>query len=179
MINYLSRVFSRMFVATGQGCPNVMKHRLFFYSVLLIPGIFIFLPVRQAMATLGELSESVDTDRKAFSAVQRAPITRQGYTIHEFQTGSNVVREYISPSGVVFAVAWNGLSQPDLTTLLGSYLGEYQEALRQMPRERGKRQFKVKTNGIIVEKWGHMRSVHGRAYIPALIPSGVCIDEIK
>jgi hypothetical protein len=128
------------------------------------------------MATLGEHADSVVSDRKALSAVQRAPVTRKGYTIQEFQS---VVMEYISPAGVVFAIAWSGLSQPDLTPLLGSYLDVYQQALREFPRERGKRQFKVKANGVIVEKWGHMRSVHGRAYIPALIPSGVSVDEIR
>jgi hypothetical protein len=168
-----------MFFATNERCLNVMKRRLFLCSVFLWLGMYIFLTGRLAIAALGECADSVISDRKAFSAVQRAPITRKGYTIQEFQSGANVVREYISPSGVVFAVAWSGLSHPDLTTLLGSYLEEYQEALRQTPRERGKRQFKVKANGVIVEKWGHMRSVHGRAYIPALIPPGVSLDEIR
>jgi hypothetical protein len=97
----------------------------------------------------------------------------------EFKSEANVVREYISPSGVVFAIAWNGLSNPDLTTLLGTYIGEYQKALRNATSQKGKRYIQVKTNRIIVEKWGHMRNVQGRAYIQALIPSGVSINEIK
>ncbi len=156
-----------------------MKRRIYACFICLGLGVAIFLTVRLAMATLGESANSVMSDRKAFSAVQRASITRKGYTIQEFESEANFVREYISPSGVVFAVAWNGLSHPDLTSLLGSYVGEYQQALRQTPLERGKRHFQIKANSVIVEKWGHMRSVHGRAYIPALIPSGVSIDEIK
>jgi hypothetical protein len=139
----------------------------------------IFLAGRLAHSTLGEPAGSVVSDRKAFSAVQRATITRNGYTVMEFESDANVVREYISPAGVVFAVAWNGLSHPDLTSLLGSYVAEYKQALQQTPRRRDQHHFQEKTNNVIVEKWGHMRNLQGRAYISALIPVGVSIDEIK
>jgi hypothetical protein len=90
-----------------------------------------------------------------------------------------VVREYVSTSGVVFGIAWNGLIHPNLTQLLGSYAGEYQEALLQTPRIKGSRHLQVKTSGVVVEKWGHMRNLQGRAYVPSLIPPGVRVDEIK
>ena len=89
------------------------------------------------------------------------------------------MREYVSPSGVVFGIAWSGLVPPDLTQLLGSYAPEYQEALQQTPRQKGSRHLRVETPGVIVEKWGHMRNLQGRAYAPALIPPGVSVDEIK
>jgi hypothetical protein len=64
--------------------------------------------------------------------------------------------------------------------LLGEYAVEYEEALKQMPRKKtGKRAEVVKTERVVVEKWGHMRNLQGRAYAPALIPSGVSLDEIK
>ena len=136
-------------------------------------------PVQQVWATLGESAKSVSSDRKILSAVQHAATTRNGYTVQEFTSEANAVREYVSPSGVVFAVAWNGLSQPDLTSLLGTYVDEYQQALRQTPIQKGKRHSQVKAKRVIVEKWGHMRNLQGRAYISALIPSGVNINEIK
>jgi len=37
----------------------------------------------------------------------------------------------------------------------------------------------VRTDRVVVEKWGNMRNLQGRAYAPALIPPGVSIDEIK
>jgi len=43
----------------------------------------------------------------------------------------------------------------------------------------GRRHVQVKTDGVVVEKWGHMRNMQGRAYAPALIPKGVNVDEIK
>jgi hypothetical protein len=46
-------------------------------------------------------------------------------------------------------------------------------------RQPGRRHVTVKTDGVVVEKWGHMRNLQGRAYAPALIPQGVSVDEIK
>jgi hypothetical protein len=136
-------------------------------------------PVQRGWAALGEPAESVAADRAALSAVRHAATSRNGYTVQELTTDANSVREYVSSSGIVFAIAWNGLSQPDLAALLGSYAGEYRQALQQAPRVRGRRSLRVKTDGVVVEKWGHMRNLQGRAYAPALIPSGVSVDEIK
>lgn len=134
-------------------------------------------PVRGA---LGERDDSIAADEKALSAVRGTAAVRKGYTIHEIQSDLNNVREYVSPSGVVFGLAWNGRGNPDLTPLLGSYAGEYKDALQRTPREPGRRPYSVvKTDRVVVEKWGHMRNLQGRAYAPALIPPGVSIDEIK
>jgi hypothetical protein len=134
---------------------------------------------RQARATLGEPVASVDSDRKALSATQRVTTPHTAYTVQEVVSDANMVREYISPAGIVFAIAWNGLTHPDLAPLLGSYAGEYRQAQRQTPRKPGRRSLQVKGNRVVVEKWGHMRNLQGRAYAPALIPSGVSVDEIK
>ena len=144
-----------------------------FIAVVIIP-----LTARLARPTLGESADSVDSDRIAYSAVRHDTQFRRGYSVQNFATDGNDVREYISPSGIVFAIAWNGLSHPDLTTLLGTYLQEFQQALRNTSMQRGKRHVQTKAKRVIVEKWGHMRSMRGRAYIQALIPSGVTINEI-
>jgi hypothetical protein len=111
--------------------------------------------------------------------VRGAAAARNGYTVHEIRSESTTVREYVTPSGIVFAIAWNGRTHPDLTSLLGSYAGEYKDALQRTLREPGRRSRTVKTDRVVVEKWGHMRNLQGRAYAPALIPPGVSIDEIK
>lgn len=134
---------------------------------------------RQSEAALGEAATPVPVGRKASAAAQRSATSGTGYTVQEIKSGATNVREYISPSGIVFAVAWNGVSHPDLTPLLGTYLAEYKHALRQTPRQRGQRRFKAHSERVVVEKWGHMRKLQGRAYAPALIPVGVSIDEIK
>jgi hypothetical protein len=156
-----------------------MKRRL---SALLIglglAAAFLTSAVR-VEATLGEVEDSVVSDETALVAKRVSKTVRNGYTVQELRSDSVIVREYIAPTGVVFAIAWNGLIHPDLTPLLGSYASEYETALQQTSREPGSRRFQVQTNQITVEKWGHMRNLQGRAYVPALIPPGVSVDEIK
>jgi len=134
---------------------------------------------QQALAVLGESEASVESDRKALSASAHTVTPAHAYTVHGIDAGPNLIREYVSQSGVVFAIAWNGLTHPDLSLLLGSYAAEYEDASRAVPREQGRRRHQVKTSRIVVEKWGHMRNLHGRACIPGLVPPEVRIDEIK
>lgn len=156
-----------------------MKRRFFTRFLTLWFAAIILAFAQQARATLGESAVSVAKDRTALSAVQRSAKVLSGYTVHEIESDASSVREYMAPSGVVFGIAWNGLIHPDLTPLLGSYAAEYRTALKQTPRKPGRRRHQVKSERVIVEKWGHMRNLQGRAYDPALIPAGVNIDEIK
>jgi hypothetical protein len=135
--------------------------------------------VRPGNATLGQTADSIESDRIALSAVRGGTTAQNGYTVQEIDYGAAAVREYISASGIVFAVAWNGIRHPDLTALLGSYTGRYQQTLDNTPRRPGVRHLAVKADGVVVEKWGHVRDLRGRAYAPDLIPPGVTIDEIK
>lgn len=156
-----------------------MKRRLCILFLGLGISTVILAAAHVAYAVLGESADSITSDRKALSAVRGATTARDGYTIQTIESAVTTVREYLSPSGVVFGFAWNGLNHPDLSRLLGSYTGEYQDALRQTPHKPGRRRLQVKTNRIIVEKWGHMRNLRGRAYVPSLIPPGVTVDDIK
>jgi hypothetical protein len=146
---------------------------------IVILVIFVLAAARPAQATLGGNAESVELDIRNLTAVRGADTIRNSYTIQEIRYGETVVREYLSPSGVVFGIAWNGLTHPDLTQLLGPYLAEYDEALRQGRGTGDRSRFQLKTKGLVVEKWGHMRDLQGRAYAPELIPSGVKVDEIR
>ena len=147
--------------------------------LVLVLSIAIILTAQDTLAALGESVDSVESDRESLTAVRGAMTAHRDYTVHVIKTDSTVIREYVSPSGIVFAIAWNGLVHPDLTELLGSYAGEYQEALQQTPRKQGRRQLQVKTDRVVVQKWGHIRDMKGRAYAPDLIPPGVSIDAIK
>jgi hypothetical protein len=145
---------------------------------MVLSAVLAVLPHR-GQAALGEFVDSVESDRKAFSAARGAITAHNEYTVHQVDSDSTIVREYVSASGLVFAVAWNGLVHPDLMQLLGSYAGEYERGLERTPREPGRRRLQVKTNQVVVEEWGHMRNLQGRAYVPSLVPSGVSVDEIK
>lgn len=157
-----------------------MKKTYYTLALCLSLLTVVFATARPVQAILGESAESVTTDRKTLSAMRSATTTTlANYTVQQMESDAVAVREYISPSGIVFGVAWNGLVNPDLTQLLGSYSSEYRDARKQTPRKRGQRSQQVKTNRVVVETWGHMRNLQGRAYVPALIPQGVEIDEIK
>jgi hypothetical protein len=156
-----------------------MKRRL--YALLLGLGLaaaFLAAP-GPVKAALGESADVVAPDQTALAAKQGSKTVRNGYTVQELGSDSVTLREYVAPNGIIFAIAWNGLIHPDLPPLLGSYAGEYQTALRHTQRKPGSRHRKIETDQVVVEKWGHMRNLQGRAYVPALIPPGVSIDEIK
>jgi hypothetical protein len=144
---------------------------LFLAAPLLFAG-----PVQ---ATLGEPAASVAADRRALGGLMGAKTTQKNYQIEEIKTDAATVREYVSPDGIVFAIAWNGLIHPDLTKLLGTYSGEYNQALKKVPRKPGRRSLQVKSDRVVVEKWGHMRNLQGRAYAPALLPPGVNTNELN
>lgn len=151
------------------------------YALFFVVGLLLtfFVTAQRVEATLGESVKTVESDRKALSGVRGATSAGEGYTVQEFESNATTVREYVSPDGIVFGLAWKGLVEPDLTQLLGNYAEEYQQAVREAPHRRGSRRSRVKTDQIVVEKWGHMRSLQGRAYVPDLIPSGVSVNEIR
>lgn len=148
-----------------------------YLGLVLLAGTLSLPP--QAQATLGEGPESIAEDCNALSALKRGTFSRTNYTVQEFTTDATAVREYLTPAGVVFAVAWKGLVPPDLTTLLGSYADEFRDAQRKTPRKHGQKQLRIKADRVVVETWGHMRNLQGRAYLPALLPEGVNVHEIK
>lgn len=153
---------------------HTLKGRLLAFAFVVALGA-----AAPARASLGGASDSVEADAKALSAVRLPTAPRGAYSVYELDTGATRVREYISRSGVVFGLAWDGLSHPDLGRLLGSYAPAWREADRQTPRAPGHRHRTVAARNLVVEKWGHMRSLRGRAWDPALLPPGVSVDELR
>jgi hypothetical protein len=50
----------------------------------------------------------------------------RGYTLHEItREDGTVVKEFVSPAGIVFAVSWQGPSLPNLVQLLGNYFPQF------------------------------------------------------
>ncbi|HXX83598.1 MAG TPA: DUF2844 domain-containing protein [Casimicrobiaceae bacterium] len=129
-----------------------------------------------AHAALGAAEASIQADQQQMGATQR--VLRPGpYTVHEMQAPSGtVVRQYVSPQGMVYGVAWQGPAMPDLRQLLGAYFQPYIDAVAQR-KARGP--VVVEQPGLVVHSSGHMRAFAGRAYIPEALPEGVTADSVK
>lgn len=131
-----------------------------------------------AFASLGDNVSSIEKDRAALKG-QAAVIKSQGsYSTHEVTTPSNVITEYISPSGTVFAVRWTGAGSPDATTLLGSYSAEYLDAMNSHVRVPGHRRLAFKSSRLVIHRMGHMRDMHNYIYDPSLVPAGVNAEAL-
>jgi hypothetical protein len=144
--------------------------------LLLVLSLSVATP---ALAALGGGAASVEADRRALSASRLPTVAQAGYQVQEVEFGGTRVREYLSAAGVVFGLAWEGLTQPDLDTLLGAHAPAWREAERQAPRIPGRRSRTVMAPHLVVERWGHMRHVQGRAWDPDLLPAGVTADAIR
>src|SRR5262245_2531777 len=95
---------------------------------------------RVALATLGGDASSIDADRVRSQGALLGIAAADSYTVHQFQTSSSItVREYISSSGTVFAVAWEGPWLPDLRQLLGARYTRFEAAAQQLRQTRRRR----------------------------------------
>jgi len=147
---------------------------------LLSLGFCVLVYLAPSFAVLGGDVSSVRADQAHINASLH--ITQaQNYTIHELRSPSGaVVREYASPGGKIFAVAWQSPALPDLKQLLGSHFEEFQQAAAQAQGPRaGRGPLLIRRPGLVVELGGHMRGFVGRAYLPDQLPSDIRLEEIR
>jgi len=80
---------------------------------VLLSALLLALPL-PAMAVLGDNAASVLTDQTRMKGTLRS-VDNRTYVMHEITSATGtVVREFVSPAGVVFGVAWEGQFPPDL-----------------------------------------------------------------
>ena len=131
-----------------------------------------------ALATLGESVESIRADGAKVHAQART-IPLQSFSVHEMRLAiGTVVREFVSPEGKVFGVAWQGSFAPDLRQLLGKYFDLYTQAAHDPANRRG-RGLHIDTGEMVFESAGHMRFIVGRVYLRSNLPQGVTSDAIR
>ena len=138
-----------------------------------------------ASAVLGDTAASVLNDQAHMKGTLRS-VDNRTYVMHEITSPSGtVVREFVSPQGAVFGVVWEGQFPPDLQHLLGPYYQQAQKA-QEKPQQEGSQQPRqrrapivVETPGLVLYETGHVRSFHGQAYIPQLVPQGVRTSDIR
>jgi hypothetical protein len=132
-----------------------------------------------AFAVLGGDESSVATDVAQMKATVKVT-PGDAFAVHEVKASGQVVREYVSPAGRVFGVAWQGPSVPDLHQLLGAYFQQYSGAAQSAKAGHpGRRPLNIQLPGLVVQTGGHMRALYGRAYDPTLLPQGVGADAVR
>lgn len=142
-------------------------------ACLVMSGIFV-LP---ATAELGGSADTVQADQQRMKGTLRTTAAA-GYTLHEIRADTGTtVREFVSPGGRVFGVAWQGPFMPDMRQLLGHYYEQYFQALQNKRARRAP--VVINESGLVVESGGRTRSFQGRAYIPQLAPPGVDLHSIR
>ena len=130
-----------------------------------------------ARAGLGQPVASVSADRARMKGQlrQRAGI---GYTVEEITLPSGtVVKEFVSPSGIVFAVSWHGPTMPNLEQTLGSQYFSQLKAAEKTQRF-GRNHIELTGPKFVLHAGGHMRAFFGMAYVPSLLPSGVSLSDL-
>ena len=158
------------------------------------PGVLALAMAGDALAALGQAPFSgvpaTATSTPATASGATAPKPRllasgsvtpsAAYTVHEVQleTGT-VVREFAGASGQVFALTWRGPVLPDLSQWLGGYFGAFRLETDQQ-RLAGRRGAPVNLvqSDLVVRSNGRMRNFFGHAYVPALVPPAVNINEV-
>ncbi|HEY2864677.1 MAG TPA: DUF2844 domain-containing protein [Casimicrobiaceae bacterium] len=130
----------------------------------------------RAQAALGESAASMPVDQARMEATLRT-VPSAKFTVHEMKAAGATVREYVSPAGLVFGVAWEGPTLPDLRQLLGSYFAPYLDAMS--ARHARRAPVTIDLPGLVVHSSGHMRSFAGQAYLPQSVPPGVVAEDVR
>lgn len=140
--------------------------------------ILLMMGTVPAWAVLGEYESSVDVDQQVLQG-QRRDEARTGYKLHTLTAADGtVVREYVSPEGKVFGIAWQSPHMPNVTQLLGANMTELEQAIQGRKGRRGG-PLVVETPKLVFVSGGHMRFYFGRAYVPSLVPGNVAAEVVR
>lgn len=158
-------------------CESWVRGARIYLLRLILVMVVATLP---ALAALGGDASTVQADQLHMQGSLRTT-NAEAYTVHEIQSPSGItVREYVSPGGKIFAVAWRGPWMPDMRQLLGDYFHQYADAVQaQADKRRGRRPLEIVQPGFVLHQFGHMRSFAGSAYIPEMVPQNVGVEAIQ
>ncbi len=137
----------------------------------------LLLSAGPSWAVLGEPVASLATDSERLSAELRTTAAN-GYSVYELTAPSGTtVRQFASPEGIVFGVAWSGPFAPELAPLLGSYFEAYRQAVQTPVRHHGP--LFVRTDRLVIATGGHMRALHGSVCATALLPASLTAGVVR
>lgn len=137
-----------------------------------------------AYATLGENNASVIQDNQVLASKSSLVVTKQfntqsltngTYTVSLIKASGDItVKEFVA-NDKVFAVAWNGVRNPDLQQLLGSHFTSFKAS---QPSYNSLTSREIKNTDLVVQTYGVIGDFHGLAYIPSLLPADVAPSDL-
>jgi hypothetical protein len=120
----------------------------------------------------------VARDHLALRASSHTIVPTAAYDRHDIITREGTrVREFVSRTGTVFAVAWSGPSLPSLKTLLASHYDEYVSGAA--ARRSTRHVMSLTTPGLILHITRLPRGFSGSAQIPDLVPAGTSPADLR
>lgn len=129
-----------------------------------------------AHATLGQNVSTLDSDQARLHAIAHTATTQSAYSVHLMTMPSGtLVREYVARNGMVFGVAWEGPTLPDLKSTLGASFDTYVAATA----SRRGTPLAVSNSDLVIFSGGHLRAFSGHAYLPQAVPAGVDVGVIQ
>jgi hypothetical protein len=140
------------------------------------------LSLRSAQAASSAVTRSASAASQAASSPSSAaPATPASFTVRETTLGNGtVVREYVTSTGTVFGIAWQGPQMPDLSALLGGYFQQYVDGVKASRAAYGRRgPVAVDQDTLVVRSGGHMGAFAGQAWLPQALPAGVSGQDIQ
>ncbi|CAB3637347.1 DUF2844 domain-containing protein [Paraburkholderia rhynchosiae] len=141
--------------------------------------IAVMLPLASYAALGGAPAAGAPSQSLLRSAAAVAtPAAAAPYTVRESRGADGVtIREYVLPSNVVFAVAWQGPVRPDMTVLLGNYFQRAASAGAGHPRGTGP--LIERSGDFEIESVGRPGHFSGKALLPRLLPAQVRAEDIQ
>ena len=134
-----------------------------------------------AYAALGGDAASIEADRVHLEAATTSTVYA-GYTAYALTLPNHgVVQEFLNAQGQVFAISWREPGRPDLRQLLASRFDSLQsENAPTTGRPRRRRSpLAVNRSDFALHSGGRPGAFRGVAYLPALVPSGFSISDMK
>lgn len=141
--------------------------------------LFAALPAR---AVLGGDVSTIDDDQARLRGTRRAAaVANLAMRTHEITLADgSSIREFVTPAGRVFAVAWSTRFKPDLVSLLGAHADTYATAASEALRQPGIRHHvELRRGDLVVQSTAHLNAHVGTAWLQSLVPQGVGVDALR
>lgn len=148
-------------------------------AVLVATASLVALPAR---AVLGGDTSTIADDEARLRGSRHAVVASSAQVrTHEITLADgSSIREFVTPGGIVFAVAWSTRFKPDLAALLGAHAASYTAAASEAMRAPGiRRHVELRRGDLVMHSTAHLNSHVGKAWLQSLVPDGVPLDALR